>query len=162
VNQDHHRLISNFMAWVAAVLSLIACPMGAAPSAHPARQYVDGEVIVVFKPSASLDTARRTLQARSLEFTTHFAFISQKWGRQSGLVRAKKRTTAALMAELSQHPSVEVVEPNYLRWICATTPNDPLFSLILSLRNAGQPINGIAGPRLRHLTPGARPSTLDP
>ncbi len=145
MNRDHHRLFSNCIACVASILSLFGGAVGAAPSAHLGTQYVEGEVIVVFKPLASLETAQRTLQAHSLEFTKHFAFISQEWGRQSGLVRAKKRTTVALIAEISEDPSVEVVEPNYLRSICAATPNDPLFSEMWSLRNAGQTINGIAG-----------------
>lgn len=157
MSQNKHRLISiygplkcvlsaYFTPCAATVFSLIGCVVCGAPSVHQAPQYVEGEVLVTFNPSVSLDTARRTLEAHSLEFTTHFTFLSQKQNRHSGLVRAKNQTTTAMIAELSQDPAVEVAEPNYLRWVCNATPNDPLFPQMWSLRNTGQSVSGVAGP----------------
>lgn len=139
------RWVTHFTPCAVAALSLTVGVAGAAPPGRPVPQYVEGEVLVTFNPAASLATARQTLQAHSLELTTHFAFLSQKWHQHSGLIRAKHRTTAAMIAELSQDPAVAIVEPNYLRRVCHATPNDPLFPQLWGLRNTGQPVSGVAG-----------------
>ena len=59
-------------------------------------------------------------------------------------MRDKHRTTAELIAELSQDPTVELAEPNYLRWVTGT-PNDTQFTNLWGLQNTGQPVNGTAG-----------------
>jgi subtilisin family serine protease len=125
------------------LLSLTVIGAPAAPS-HPAQEYVEGEVIVTFKPSVSLNDAQQTLGKHSLALTKHFAELSRHRGRQSGLVRAKNRTTAELIAELSQDPAIETAEPNYLRWVTGA-PNDTLFTNLWGLQNTGQPVNGSAG-----------------
>ena len=107
--------------------------------------YIEGEAIVTFKPAVGLASARQALAAHSLDFTTHFAFLSQKRGRQFGLVRAKNRTTASLLAELSRDPNVEVAEPNYVRWLSAQVPNDLLFPHLWGLRNIGQSVDSVVG-----------------
>jgi subtilisin family serine protease len=76
--------------------------------------------------------------------TQHYAELSRHRGRHSGLVRAKNRTTAELIAELNQDPAVELAEPNYLRWVTGT-PNDTLFTNLWGLRNTGQMVNGFTG-----------------
>src|ERR1035437_9188195 len=60
---------------------------------HPPVQYVEGEAIVTFKPSADLTAVQSTLKGHSLQFSRHFAFLSEKRGRHSGLVHASDRTT---------------------------------------------------------------------
>jgi hypothetical protein len=75
----------------------------------------------------------------------HFAWLSEHQRKHLGLVRDKSRTTAALIAELQRDPSVETVEPNYLRWVTISSPNDPLFHDQWSLQNIGQSVNGPAG-----------------
>ena len=81
----------------------------------------------------------------SLHFSKHFAFLSQQHGRQLGLVRSSDRSTAQLIAELSSDPDVEAAEPNYLRWISGSVPNDPMFPQLWGLLNTGQSVNGTAG-----------------
>jgi subtilisin family serine protease len=128
------------------VASLVLAPFAwSAGTAHPAEQYVEGEVIVTFKPSANLAGAQRALKSHSLEFGKHFAYLSQQRNRHSGLVHATDRTTAQLITELSRDPDVEVVEPNYLRWVSSSVPNDALFSQLWGLQNTGQSVNGTAG-----------------
>jgi subtilisin family serine protease len=97
----------------------------------------------------SFDESRQALKAHSLEFARHFAFLSQQRGQHCGLVRANGRTTLELIADLSRDPSVEVAEPNYLRWTSSAVPNDPLFSQMWGLQNTGQSVSGTPG------TPGA-------
>jgi subtilisin family serine protease len=113
-------------------------------SSHPAQAYVEGEVIVTFKPSVSLNAAQQALSGHSLALTEHFAGLSRDRGRHSGLVRAQNRTTAELIVELSRDPAVETAEPNYLRWVTGA-PNDTLFTNLWGLRNIGQSVNGTAG-----------------
>ena len=43
------------------------------------------------------------------------------------------------------NPDVVYAEPNYIRYLNATTPNDPLFSRLWGLNNTGQSVNGISG-----------------
>jgi hypothetical protein len=125
------------------MLSLTVIGAPTAPS-HPAQAYVEGEIIVTFKPTASLNDAQQALGGHSLAWTEHFADLSRHRGRQSGLVRDKNRTTAELIAELNQNPAVELAEPNYLRWVTGT-PNDTLFTNLWGLRNTSQSVNGTAG-----------------
>ena len=133
-------IVAAFMA------SLVVAPLAwSTTTSHPAEQYVEGDAIVNFKPSVDLAGAQRTLEGHSLQFTRYFAFLSQQSGRQLGLVSDTNRTTAQLIAELSSDPEVEVAEPNYLRWISGSVPNDPMFSQLWGLLNTGQSVNGSAG-----------------
>ena len=117
-----------------------------ADTSHPAQEYVEGEVIVTFRPSVTLNAAQQVLGNHSLALTKHFAGLSRDRGRHSGLVRAKNRTTAELIAELSQDPAVETAEPNYLRWVTGgPVPNDTLFTNLWGLRNTGQLVDGSGG-----------------
>jgi subtilisin family serine protease len=138
--------MKNFRQGMSAVFMMLSLTVSSAPadSNHPAQAYVEGEVIVTFKPAVSLNDAQQALGNHSLPLTKHYAELSRYRGRHSGLVRAKNRTTAELMAELNQDPAVELAEPNYLRRVTGT-PNDTLFTNLWGLRNTGQSVNGTAG-----------------
>jgi subtilisin family serine protease len=112
---------------------------------HPATEYVEGDVIVTFKASVAPTAAQQMLAAHSLVFVKHFAELSRHRGKETGLVRAKNRTTVELIAELSRDPAVETAEPNYLRWITSAPPNDAYFTNLWALQNTGQPVNGTIG-----------------
>jgi hypothetical protein len=84
------------------------------------------------------------LKKKSLTFADHFGPLSAKRKRQTGLVRDKSKTTAQLIATVKDDPSVELVEPNYLRWVRAD-PNDTRFAEMWGLKNTGQTVNGTAG-----------------
>ncbi|MEI6084725.1 MAG: S8 family serine peptidase [Verrucomicrobiota bacterium] len=96
-------------------------------AAQPPADYVEGEVIVTYK-------AAQNLAAR------------QRVGQRTRLIRAPGRTTKELIAELKQDPTVETVEPNYLRWFSVAAPtNDPSFAQLWGLHNTGQTVAGTAG-----------------
>jgi len=61
-----------------------------------------------------------------------------------GMVRNRAKTTAALISELKSDPTVESVEPNYLRYTSAL-PNDTRFNELWALRNNGQTVNDDPG-----------------
>ena len=141
------RVGATFWLVLSAVVASvsIAPAVSPAPAAHPAEQYVEGEVIVTFKQTADFAAAQAALKRHSLEFSRHFAFLSEQRGRHSGLAHAGDRTTAQLIAELSADQEVESAEPNYLRWIATSVPNDALFSQLWGLQDTGQSVNGTAG-----------------
>ncbi|HVV71424.1 MAG TPA: S8 family serine peptidase [Verrucomicrobiae bacterium] len=116
-----------------------------APKAHPKVEFREGEVLVTFRESTSLDSAEKLLSAHKVRFDKHYAEVSRRTGRYSGLVRAPGRSTASLIAELSTDPAIAVVEPNYLRWASARVPNDALFAQMWALQNDGLSINGMTG-----------------
>ncbi len=131
------------MKKIAAVLSVIIYLV---PTAHSQVQtaYVEGEVLVTFKPVETTESAGRALKRKSLNFAERYTALSEKRRRQTGLVREKSKTTAQLIAELKDDPSIESVEPNYLRWF-NSIPNDTRFTQQWSFNNTGQTVNGITG-----------------
>ena len=114
-------------------------PVSSAPP-----DFVEGEVLVIFKPTTGKDAARAALGRHSLVLARNYETISRKRGRISGLVRAKNLGTARLLELLKADPTVEIVEPNYLRRISASIPNDPDFPKLWGLHNTGQTVNSTA------------------
>ena len=134
-----------FLLQAALGLAMLGLAERALGASGVRTEYVEGEVIVTFKPSVDLPSARQALGAHAAELAKHFDFLSQQRGRHLGLVRAKNRTTAALLAELSRDPTVETAEPNYLRWVSVRPPNDSLFPQMWAFQNSGQLVNGSTG-----------------
>jgi subtilisin family serine protease len=112
---------------------------------HPAQEYIEGDVLITFKPSATALAVQQSMAAHSLVFKKLFTELSRHRGKQTGLAHVKNRTTVELIQELSQDPAVETAEPNYLRWVTSETPNDALFTNLWALQNTGQSVNGTAG-----------------
>ena len=157
-----YRSLSFASRTLAVLLAGALLRVTAAGQAVP--DYVEGEVIVTFKATATLASASATLKKRSLDFTRHFTWLSGKRHRQTGLVHHATRTTAALIADLKNDPDVETVEPNYLRHV-STTPNDTRFADMWSLQNTGQSVNGTtgtAGADVKFLPARAMARTINP
>ncbi|HUA68706.1 MAG TPA: S8 family serine peptidase [Candidatus Saccharimonadales bacterium] len=132
-----------FPQGVSIALAILSLTIGVwASSGQPATQYVPGDVIVTFKPSVNLTGAEQKLASHSLAWKHRFARLSESRGRETGLVHAKDRTTAQLIAELKNDPDVETAEPNYLRWVTTLTPNDTYFTNQWALQNTGQFVSG--------------------
>jgi subtilisin family serine protease len=114
-------------------------------AAGGAPEYVEGEALVSFKPSVSFATATNSLAGRSMTLAKHFALLSKRSGRQMGLVRRPGHTTAELIADLKKDPLIETAEPNYLRRVSSSLPNDDSFSQLWGLQNTGQDVQGVSG-----------------
>lgn len=141
MNSPTRRRTPRSMIAVACVL-MAAWPRPGIGQAAP--EYVEGDVIVTFKATASLNAAKAALGRRSMGFARHFGVLSAKRKRETGLVRHAGKTTAQLIAELQNDPNVETVEPNYLRHFSAV-PNDTRFAEMWALQNTGQNVNGTTG-----------------
>lgn len=108
-------------------------------------EHVEGEVLVTFKENVETGAATATLNRHSLRMAEHYDKISLRRHRVAGLVRQKSRSTAQLIETLKADPIVETVEPNYIRHITATVPNDSDFSKLWALQNTGQTVNATSG-----------------
>ena len=127
--------------WAALALVLL-CPGAALALSSP--DYVEGDVLVTFKPSVDLASSQKVLAGHSLALKSHFSELSRHLGKHSGLIHDSHRTTAELVAELSLDPAVERAEPNHIRTF-NSLPNDTLFTNLWALRNQGQWVNGSTG-----------------
>lgn len=137
------KRIKILTACFGGVLYLVTA-FAAAP--FPREEFVEGDVLVTFKKTASLASVHAALGSHSLSLAKHFDWLSSKRGQHFGLVRAKGKTTADLIAALSRDPMIETVEPNYKRWIVGSSlPNDPLFGQLWGLQNTAQTVNGSSG-----------------
>lgn len=107
--------------------------------------YVEGDALVIFKQGSTVTSAQQTSARHAVTLAKHFDWLSAQRNRVHGLVQSKKKSTAALVAELKADPDVEVAEPNFLRHITvavAPTPNDTYFPIQWGLNNTGQTISG--------------------
>jgi subtilisin family serine protease len=115
-------------------------------AAGPAAEYVEGEVLVRFRPSQTLTSARGAAGRYGLSLARHYGWLSAHEGRVIGLLRSPTLSTAALLAQLKADPAVELAEPNYIRRPTdMRAPNDAKFSQLWGLKNTGQQVNGVFG-----------------
>ena len=140
------------MKWFRWLKSTCVCALvtvagtGASHAALAAPDYVEGEVLVQFRATETWDSAQFTATLHALEMTRRFDWLSARQGQVMCVLRSATQTTAALIAELSQDPTVALVEPNHLRWVTGMrTPNDPRFGQLWGLQNTGQAVNGTIG-----------------
>ena len=129
---------------VVVVATLALAALGWPSAAYGTTKYVEGSVIVTFKPSATLNDAKTALRNRTMGFAHHFGPLSAQRNRTTGVVKHPTKTTLQLIAELKADPTVESVEPDYLRWFTAV-PNDSRFADMWGLQNTGQTVNSVAG-----------------
>ncbi len=133
-----------FLTFLCAAVLLESDRASGASSA--AANYVEGEVIVTFRPAVDRAALTGFVSGHSLTLATHYEYLSEVRGQHTALVRAQDRTTAALLDELRQDPQVETVDPNYLRYpLGGAPPNDTMFGQLWGLQNTGQTVQGVAG-----------------
>jgi subtilisin family serine protease len=119
---------------------------GVGSAALVAPDYVEGEVLVQFRAAETWASVQLTATLHGLELARRFEWLSAHQGQVMCLLRSPTQTTAASIAELSQDPTVALVEPNYLRRPASLrTPNDPRFGQLWGLQNTGQEVNGFTG-----------------
>lgn len=145
-------------AVVAAVLALpgpaSAGPLAAAGS-RPGERYVDGEVLVRFRPAAA---ARKEAAVAAHGHAVLRTLAHPGWAHVR--VRPGESVEEALAAYAAD-PDVEHAQPNFLYRIAAE-PNDPLFPQLWGLRNTGQQVLGTyvqQGGALYGGAPGSNPGT---
>ena len=93
LRQAHHtmRIVfwKVFVVFIIFNLSLTAW----AAVITPRLEYIEGNVLVTFKPSADLTAVQQVLAGHSLGLKKHFAGLSRHFGKQFGLVHDDNRTT---------------------------------------------------------------------
>ena len=102
--------------------------------------YKPGEVLVKFKPGVSTSEADSYISSLQATTLAHFKPIGVR-----RLKLPQKLTVEEAVELFSNDPDVEYVEPNYYRYLRATTPNDPEFTRLWGLNNNGQAINNTSG-----------------
>ena len=113
--------------------------------AGAADGFVEGEVIVTWRSTATLARAKTSAGRHAGELSHHFAWLSDHHHRVMGVVRSGNRSTAAMIKEMQDDPDVLVAEPNYIRHVSSLQPNDTFYGNLWGLNNTGQTVNSVAG-----------------
>src|SRR3990172_2838731 len=100
--------------------------------------YVEGEVLVKFRPSASAQAVSSA--ASSVEATDVSQILNTDFRK---IKFAKTRQVESAVQTLQSLPEVEYAEPNYI-YYALNTPNDASFGELWGLENTGQS-GGLAG-----------------
>ena len=112
------------------------------------QAFVPGELIVQFRTGASIT-------ARTSALRTRGATVMQGLGTKGlSLVKLPEGASVTVAAQaLESDPSVEFAEPNYVRHLTATLPNDPRFAELWALNQAAD--NDIDAPEAWDLNTGS-------
>ncbi|MEM7180834.1 MAG: S8 family serine peptidase [Spirochaetota bacterium] len=98
-------------------------------------QYVEGEVVIKWKASAS-EAKKQSWSAKSSDKSRQKKRVNVlKLNRKK-----EKKTTQEIVKQLQQDPDVEYAEPNYI-YHKLTVPNDPEYSQLWGAKNSGQSIS---------------------
>jgi len=106
----------------------------------PREDFVKGQILVKFKPSAPHGLINNIHAAERATKVTEFAFANLH------LVRLKQgQSVKSAVQNYSQNPNVIYAEPDYIYSIDSVTPNDPQYNKLWGLHNSGQTVNGSGG-----------------
>ncbi len=117
-------------------------------SVTAADSFVEGEVLVTFRPNMTEAQQDAALAKNGLRMGKRFKMLSARGGGAVSWIREKSRTTAQLIAMLKARQEIATVEPNYIRRFSRIIPNDTHFPQLWGLENKAQFVNtsiGIAG-----------------
>ncbi|MEK6299228.1 MAG: S8 family peptidase [Acidobacteriota bacterium] len=107
---------------------------------QPGDQYVDDQILVKFKADADLASDAEELADEIFQVRGAHAEALSARGRSSQLVHLNGRLSVDEAVQRAKaDPRVEYAEPNYLVQTGQTIPNDPSFSQMWGLSNAGCP-----------------------
>lgn len=102
--------------------------------------YVDGEVLVKFKPSKTKNTFEKNIQSKGL-------LIEERLKTKNTFVVSSDisspETTQEIIQELQKDPLVEYAQPNFI-YSTEEFPNDTNFQDLWGLHNSGQSVNSSA------------------
>src|SRR3977135_2655133 len=133
-------LQSNFIAALVGAALMLYAQVSAAPFAQPnwaaaaTSQYVPGEVLVKFKPSAIAQERTASVAALGHTVLTHL--------EQPGWMHVKlaaDQSVAEALIVYQNDPNVEAVQPNYI-YHAAAVPNDTQYGQLWAFKNTGQTI----------------------
>src|SRR5690242_16318795 len=136
-------LRSNFIAALAGVALTLHAQIAAAPAFAPApagwgkSQYVPGEVLVKFKPSAVAQDRAASIAAQGHTFVAEL--------NQPGVARIRLgsgQTVETALAAYQGDPNVEYAQPNYIYHASAVPPSDTQYGQLWAFKNTGQTITG--------------------
>jgi len=105
---------------------------------------VEGEALITYRSLRGTRFISTRLPANAV-VKRQYRLLSKMRGKSCIHVRDSARTTADLIKELSQDPSVERVTPNFIRRVSADFPSDALFTNQWGLHNTGQVVAGSPG-----------------
>jgi len=108
----------------------------AAKHAKPAEQATG--LLVAFKSNSRESTRVAAVQSLGLQLDARNSnrFVARFTLAQGPMRRG--RSLAEAMSRLSRNPSVRIVEPDYPVHAFQTAPNDPFYSRLWGMNNAGQ------------------------
>ena len=113
---------------------------GKPSSSYSRPRYVQGEILVKYRFHVSASTIR--------SFHDRLGASTIRAFRYTGIQHVKLPPAMSVETALEVYrgnPDVVYAEPNYIRYLNATTPNDSLFSRLWGLNNTGQSVNGTSG-----------------
>ena len=132
--------------FVFAVLALGAEQVAAKPnpaveaSLKAGRPFVEGEVLVQFKPGASEAAKSAALNKQGAKAAQKLLDKAARKDAKGDLVQASlgkgKKVSAALIAQLATDPAVEFVEPNWIYRTQLANPNDPGLGSLWGMQGA--------------------------
>ncbi len=104
------------------------------------RPFVEGELLVQFKPGASEAAKSAALSRRGAKAAQKVLDKAARKDAKGDLVQAQlgkgKKVDAALIAQLAADPAVEYVEPNWIYRTQLANPNDPGLNLLWGMQGA--------------------------
>jgi len=93
--------------------------------------YVEGELLVKFKPGVKASSSLRSHQAVGAQVKQKFTVVPNL----EHVILPEGLPVKDALAQYLSDPNVEIAEPNYIRHATETIPNDQLFGEQWSLRN---------------------------
>ena len=133
-------LSSSINAGSNSLVSRISSLTGNDSSSGKPLNYVPGELLVKYKQQLSLSSINSLHSELNVTEIKRFPEINVHHIK----LPSGTNVEDALKA-FKDNPAVEYAEPNYIRQISATTPNDTYFTNLWGMHNTGQTVNGITG-----------------
>lgn len=128
------------MASLALALALSVLWLGSSAQAQSSLDYVPGEILVKWAPGLAATSA--AMARDQVAGLTLREFPGIEWEH---LQIDPTMDVQVAIRKMLRQPGVIAAEPNYIRYLSATLPNDTHFGLQWALRNTGQTVNGTAG-----------------
>jgi hypothetical protein len=104
------------------------------------RPFVQGELLVQFKPGASESAKNAALSKQGAKAAQKLLAKAARKDAKGDLVHARlgkgKKVNAALIASLAADPAVEFVEPNWIYRPQIANPRDPGLSMLWGMQGA--------------------------